>query len=1291
MPYGVGGGRVAASLGGGSDSEQDDLRRFVNWARDASLFSVPGVGGGIVAGRAITRGVADGPRAALAAAANPYGSALRGALWALGTPQQLLAEGIDFTADTISRRSQGATLGSRLARTVGSWNRPTLAERAFENDGRYPFLSRGVTEGQGLGDAIARVGVSLGLDLATDPLSYLGVGLVGKAATAPATAARAGRLANLRRSAATIQNVSHMRTGIHIGRQLAAEGRGDLAAEAIVKGVFKAFQKDPDAFKQIVGTPVLRWGNWAIPGTEAQALRVLKVVGGPKQTLVHALGTREASDIEGGIKAVGFGLKNKKLRQFAIQDILTPETITVNGVTMPNPERGMRTVAANEFIGRKNPIQVAATKSTAKAFDRDLTEYRDYGLFETEYLESTPAGRSRVRVRGLDGGAREVGQGFATVRSYLNQRLQMADPNVKLSDVIDLKDFKKFVQGGQLKVGQGVRAMTHGDEIARRTTNAYLETLREFKFDDTLLRFRLFGEEMVGEVTSDGLRAVARGGQRVTEGGFFGAMAARASSHGVALRDLAATWAPNTGAGDMSLRSDLTIGLKSVKGAKRLGSRPGMTVAKAFTGTRQSILPGLRDAFEDQVRTALTMQEVTKPIVRGGKVTSLEEMLGRGAMSAPGYKGTQPGKIVNTDGLVEAQANFEAGAALKEIIEKQIKDLKKQGEETTVEGAVLQEILGRATRFANSKPVFWKPRKGALTVPEQLWSKLGLPEPVVPSASSLPADKQWEAVRATMDEYEQVLQQTTAYRRAGGALNDPSYIGQLSRRVQLRRKLRAEVGAATGQVTRDFVDAFDELFKDHLSKQMQHKAVLDSLVKFDRRMIMDHVADLNVLRRQALEDIPNISKNLSSDFMKDWRAAAIDDADWLTRAFTVLAENYERYSMNGWMDADTFRYIGSLMVGENKVLAPLKYIHGITTYMRQALLLSPSFSVRNMVGIAFNNMAHGVRLSDYRITARMWDGGPAEWDDIYREFTQRLASADRAASWASQQRGVSHNPFDTDFMAFHGKLASHYDDFNPIKRVFAGQLGSSSDPTLIRRLTGGRVKDPDDVGGRLIGGILGRNTVDTETLGRGAAYRRFRENGMDPDSAWELVNDIHVDYSDVSQLDINLRAIIPFWMFTSRNLPNQLELLARGGSLSSRVEAWRDRQNNEEEDLPPWMANNFASMGEGYYLGLAGVSPFGDITGAAARGGVLAPFAYLAGEGINPIIKNTLALGTGISRGKEYDETNFLMDFFPQYRAINAMFPRLLPGPVTEEGQLPDIENAIVRILYGGQIRPYGR
>ena len=87
------------------------------------------------------------------------------------------------------------------------------------------------------------------------------------------------------------------------------------------------------------------------------------------------------------------------------------------------------------------------------------------------------------------------------------------------------------------------------------------------------------------------------------------------------------------------------------------------------------------------------------------------------------------------------------------------------------------------------------------------------------------------------------------------------------------------------------------------------------------------------------------------------------------------------------------------------------------------------------------------------------------------------------------------------------------------------------------------------------------------------AYDGIRQ-GMDPNTAAARVRRYLIDYEDLSTLDKGLRQIIPFWMWTSRNLPMQVQNIwmnPRAYQLYTNLKRNLTDEDADNADVPDWL------------------------------------------------------------------------------------------------------------------------
>jgi len=116
----------------------------------------------------------------------------------------------------------------------------------------------------------------------------------------------------------------------------------------------------------------------------------------------------------------------------------------------------------------------------------------------------------------------------------------------------------------------------------------------------------------------------------------------------------------------------------------------------------------------------------------------------------------------------------------------------------------------------------------------------------------------------------------------------------------------------------------------------------------------------------------------------------------------------------------------------------------------------------------------------------------------------------------------------------------------------------------------GRVQQLAEIGQR---SIAGEKVEGSVRLGMALDSTR---SGASVNSAYDRLARIHFDYASVSQMDEQAKKLVPFWTFTSRNLPMQISEMWK----KPKVYAWYNSfVRNFEADPAEFTPEYFASIG----------------------------------------------------------------------------------------------------------------
>lgn len=218
-------------------------------------------------------------------------------------------------------------------------------------------------------------------------------------------------------------------------------------------------------------------------------------------------------------------------------------------------------------------------------------------------------------------------------------------------------------------------------------------------------------------------------------------------------------------------------------------------------------------------------------------------------------------------------------------------------------------------------------------------------------------------------------------------------------------------------------------------------------------------------------------------------------------------------------DIGTPDYIAKWLADSEQLITPeairngLKHYDSVVGWIKDYQIAYPGFHIRNAMGGVFNNALAGMHTSSYGRLLGMWKraaGGKLReselklWDDV-----QRSVGSGQIGEESLFGRGGA--------AAFKGK-----GKLNPFSRNNLLTKGS--------RWTGEQVE------------FLLRGSLALDTLKRGGTI----------DDAVQMVSKFHFDYGDLSKFEQGLRHVVPFYTWTRKNLPLQIEQLTKNPKWANR-------------------------------------------------------------------------------------------------------------------------------------------
>lgn len=336
------------------------------------------------------------------------------------------------------------------------------------------------------------------------------------------------------------------------------------------------------------------------------------------------------------------------------------------------------------------------------------------------------------------------------------------------------------------------------------------------------------------------------------------------------------------------------------------------------------------------------------------------------------------------------------------------------------------------------------------------------------------------------------------------------------------------------------------------------------------------------------------------DFVKAMRDPANSKmiGDVLGDAFTSMAEwNLKDYQLS--------KFHMEAMVKATEVAkdpnAFLRFVDQANRFFKTYAILSPGFHVRNSMGAMFNNYVAGVSMKSYNEVGlnlkRFRKGG---LEAVQADVRPIFKALDEAGFFADNAQVTS------ELGEFGGRETGKL----TAKLGKLGNVGPVDNPvTRLSRETGDRVE-------RFQRTVL--------------AYDRMRK-GSSLDEAWDAVSQMHFDYSDLSKVETGaFKRVIPFWTWTSRNFPLQLEMVYRQPKAYQRFGAVKNALTDEDGDpelVPSWIKDNAAAIHTGGDDYLTLDLPFTGIDEQTRGLTDNGPMALL--QNASPIWKTPLEVGFG--------------------------------------------------------------
>lgn len=307
-----------------------------------------------------------------------------------------------------------------------------------------------------------------------------------------------------------------------------------------------------------------------------------------------------------------------------------------------------------------------------------------------------------------------------------------------------------------------------------------------------------------------------------------------------------------------------------------------------------------------------------------------------------------------------------------------------------------------------------------------------------------------------------------------------------------------------------------------------------------------------------------------------------------TRKFTGLAEapgfvNPNIFALGGpalsslqvqkdiamWL-RQAVRNSATIYTPEGVAALKLSANEGLRWWKAMATIARPAFHIRNFVGGIWNGMIAGVGPTSYA-----WVGthgitlkNALRSGKGFDEAVQLLPAADREVWEAAFNEGVLTSGFTTS-------------DF---RKLTAEQKA--------QRLSWVKVWDVDNFA-LTRGGALFMESI--EDFMRMATFKTWYKKAGDAKVAAEMVDAVHFNYSKLTPFETSVKSIIPFFVWTRRNIPLQLSVMLENPRLIQRYRNMMQSMDDnfgpeQEEGLPS--GDNFSAYAAGTRMMVNKDTPF---------------------------------------------------------------------------------------------------
>lgn len=227
-----------------------------------------------------------------------------------------------------------------------------------------------------------------------------------------------------------------------------------------------------------------------------------------------------------------------------------------------------------------------------------------------------------------------------------------------------------------------------------------------------------------------------------------------------------------------------------------------------------------------------------------------------------------------------------------------------------------------------------------------------------------------------------------------------------------------------------------------------------------------------------------------------------------------------------------------------------KYVNNLNNYWKRYVTASIGFFMRNGFSGAFMNYADGVGVDEMRI-------GLA-WARAQAESKGKTRAGETYANWMSRA-GLN--------------TAEQMEEAELVQKIVAATGRGQSDDFALPSfgLDGAQGNVITRASNKYLGFYSRKNDLVENALRIPMALDSVRR-GMDFDEAVARIRRVHFDYTDLSTMDEKIKRVVPFWIWTSRNIPLQVtQMVTRPKAYIQYERLKREFPVNEELLVPSWI------------------------------------------------------------------------------------------------------------------------